>query len=143
MTTKNDTAQSTCDENEVVFKREETPADQFALIDQIPSSGRYRRPHVMVVIDAEEQHGARHSLGKVQQRVQREQPPRESTLRTPRPSIEETHQNVAGSVWSVYEDQKLRKGVKKQLSCKQIHHKYLPNRTAEAIKKRRQKLAKS
>jgi hypothetical protein len=140
-----DTAQSTCDgaENEVVFKREETPADQFALIDQIPSSGRYRCPQVMVVIDAEEQHEARRSLGKVQQLALREQPPRESTLRTPRSSIEDTHQNAAGSAWSEYEDRKLRKGVKKQLSCKEIHHKYLPNRTAEAIKKRRQKLAKS
>ena len=152
-----DTAQSTCDDEEanIILKREETPVDEFALIDQIPSSGRYQRRQAIVVIDVEEQLQARRSLEVLQQseqraqrheqrtqRAEREQPLHESTLRTPRPSIEDSQPKAAGSLWTQEEDQKVRRGIKKQLSCKEIHRKYLPHRSAGAIKKRRQKLNK-
>jgi hypothetical protein len=47
---------------------------------------------------------------------------------------------MGGSVWTENEDRMLLKGFRESLSSSQIHERYLSNRTADAIRKRKGKL---
>ena len=104
----------------------------------------HQRRHGIVVITEKEQRKARRAVQRIQ-RPEREQPVRESTLRVPRASIEVPQSSgrqsgVGGSVWTRNEDKMLLKGFNQSLSSSQIHERYLPNRTADAIRKRKGKL---
>ena len=105
---------------------------------------QHQRLHGIVVITEKEQRNARRAVHRIQRPV-REQPVRESTLRVPRASIEVLQSSgrqsgVGGSVWTVNEDKMLLEGFNQSLSSSQIHKRYLPNRTADAIRKRKGKL---
>jgi hypothetical protein len=120
-------------DDEIAFKREDTPD---------ASTEHLQRRQGIVVISEKEQRKARRAIQRMQHR---EQPVRDSTLRIPRPSIEVMEANVrpsnaGGSAWTENEDKRLLKGFKNGLSSSQIHDRYLPNRTADAIRKRKAKL---
>ena len=120
-------------DDEIALKRQDTPD---------ASTEHLERRRGIVVITAKEQRKARRAIRRIRRREQQDQ---DSTLRTPPPSSEVREPNVrppnaGGSVWTEEEDKKLLKGFKKGLSSSQVQDLYLPNRTADAIRKRKGRL---
>lgn len=133
-----ETAASSCDDtdDEIIVKRAQTPQQSTRSIHHIPAVKQEKIFHPQVVIPLEEQLAAKQFI----RNQKRRQPHRDATLKIPRPSIEGKGKKAGGAAWTEYEDRKVRKGFKKNMSKHEIQEKYLPHRSAEAIRKRKRKL---
>lgn len=97
-------------------QKSEESVDQFPIIDQIPPAESWdpkpkRLAYVLVPSQPrKEQHSHK----------PRKQPKRDSTLKTPLKSIEDDPAK-SGQPWTEHEHKKIRKGLRKKLSSREIH----------------------